>query len=371
MHRILAIIEREVRRFRRSPLLVGITVLGPLLQLVVLGYAFGGTLHGLRLALVDEDHGVPALEIRALANSVGASARTFETIPYDDEAHAIDDLRQGRVNGVLTIPPGYSRRVLAGDDPKVAYIENNSDRFVATALEASLSELVSTSAAARVETRRVSRTPRLEAVELFPFVPYIQYLLPGTVVLAIFTMVMLGGAFSFMDDKTLGLHEGYLVTPLTKLEMVTGFTVSGAVKAMIAGSMLLVIGLPVAGIERAFEPVRLLEMLAVVAATSLALVSLMFMLVARVEDPMVPRIASQLLSTLLYFPSGAVYPTQAFPGWMRAIAAVDPFTYAVHAFKCLLLKDTGLLAVSGDLLYLGLFTVAAMTAATLLFRRTL
>ena len=44
---------------------------------------------------------------------------------------------------------------------------------------------------------------------------------------------------------------------------------------------------------------------------------------------------------MLYFPSGAVYPQQGFPGWMRAIAAVDPFTYAVHAFKSLLLKNTG------------------------------
>jgi ABC-2 type transport system permease protein len=66
-----------------------------------------------------------------------------------------------------------------------------------------------------------------------------------------------------------------------------------------------------------------------------------------------------------------VYPVQAFPGWLRAIAAADPFTYAVHAFKSLLLKNTGFGAVTGDLVYLGIFTVIAMTTATLLFRRTL
>ena len=48
-----------------------------------------------------------------------------------------------------------------------------------------------------------------------------------------------------------------------------------------------------------------------------------------------------VLNTLLYFPSGAVYPTNAFPGWMKVISAVDPFTYAVHGFKELLLKNTG------------------------------
>jgi HlyD family secretion protein len=43
----------------------------------------------------------------------------------------------------------------------------------------------------------------------------------------------------------------------------------------------------------------------------------------------------------------------------------------VRALKSLLLKDTGLLAVWGDLAYLAVFSLVAMTAATLLFKRTL
>ena len=56
---------------------------------------------------------------------------------------------------------------------------------------------------------------------------------------------------------------------------------------------------------------------------------------------------------------------------MKVIAKVDPFTYAVHAFKELLLKNTGVLAISGDLIYLALFAVLMMFLATSLFRRTL
>ena len=72
----------------------------------------------------------------------------------------------------------------------------------------------------------------------------------------------------------------------------------------------------------------------------------MFLLMVRVTDPLVPRAIFGVLNTLLYFPSGAVYPQQGFPAWMQAIAVVDPFTYAVHAFKCLLLKNTGLGAIA-------------------------
>jgi ABC-type uncharacterized transport system permease subunit len=51
------------------------------------------------------------------------------------------------------------------------------------------------------------------------------------------------------------------------------------------------------------------------------------------------------------FPSGAVYPRQGFPAWMQAIATVDPFTYAVHAFRACSLKNTGFEAITGDILY--------------------
>jgi len=78
-----------------------------------------------------------------------------------------------------------------------------------------------------------------------------------------------------------------------------------------------------------------------------------------------------VLNTVLFFPSGAVYPTQAFPAWMKVITTVDPFTYAVHGFKQLVLKNTGLAAIGGDLLYLAVFTLISMAAATVLFRRTL
>jgi ABC-2 type transport system permease protein len=85
----------------------------------------------------------------------------------------------------------------------------------------------------------------------------------------------------------------------------------------------------------------------------------------------VPRATFGVLNTLLVFPSGAVYPVNAFPPWMQVITTIDPFTYAVHGFKELVLKNTGLLAIGSDLAFLALFTVVAMVTATLLFRRTL
>jgi ABC-2 type transport system permease protein len=131
------------------------------------------------------------------------------------------------------------------------------------------------------------------------------------------------------------------------------------------------IGSLIAGVPNPFDPMRLLRLLVVIVVTAFALISLMFLLMVRVSDPLLPRAVFGVLNTLLYFPSGAVYPQQGFPGWMQVIAVADPFTYAVHALKSLLLKNTGFEAISYDLMFLTLFAVVAMTAATALFKRTL
>ena len=371
MQRTLAIIEREMRRFRRSPTLIVISMIFPLIQLVVLGYAFGGNVKHLKLGVVASDHGVPAVHVRELGDAVASGTRTFDTIDYSDQGLALRDLRDGKLNGVLAIPPDFSRRVLARDDPRVALIEDNTDTFVSATMAGVVGSLVGAYNAPAVTTMRVSGATSLDVVEVYPYVPYIQYLLPGSIVMSIFMMVMVGGGIIFIDDKARGLHEGYLVTPITRFELIAGFNLSGTIKAVLAGVVLMTLGSVIAGIPNPFDPLRLARLLLVIIITSFALISMMFLIMVRVTDPLVPRAIFGVLNTLLYFPSGAVYPQQGFPGWMQVIAAIDPFTYAVHALKCLLLKNTGFEAIAYDLMFLSLFAVVAMTAATRLFKRTL
>jgi ABC-2 type transport system permease protein len=370
MHRIWAIIERDLRRFRSSPVLMIVSLIMPLVQLVVLGYAFGGKIKNLDVGLVDEDHGVPAIKLQEMCQAVAANARTFNTISYSDQAAALRDLRDGKIAGMLDIPPEFSRKVLAGANPRIGLIEDNTDQFASSALEGSVAAMLAPYNSAAVEPRTTAAAT-LSVVEVYPYVPYIQYLLPGTIVLAIFVSAMIGGGIIFIDDKARGLHEGYLVTPIRKYELIFGFTFAGAAKAIIAGVVLSTAGSMIAGIPDPLNPVRLAKMLLLVVATALALISMMFLIMVRINDPLVPRAIFGMLNTVLYFPSGAVYPTASFPAWMKAIAVVDPFTYAVHGFKQLVLKNTGLMAISGDLLFLFLFTALAMILATALFRRTL
>src|ERR1700735_1971486 len=102
MNRTLAIIEREMRKFFRSPALMMVSMIFPLVQLVVLGNAFGGKIRAAKMGIVDEDHGTQAIRIKEAFDSVRSTSRTFVTIPYDDEVKAREVGGNGKFQGAGT-----------------------------------------------------------------------------------------------------------------------------------------------------------------------------------------------------------------------------------------------------------------------------
>jgi ABC-2 type transport system permease protein len=368
--RVGAIMERELRKFIRSPMILVMTLMMPLLNLYVLGNAFGGRVTHLKLAVVDEDGGPAGRRVIEALYALESNGDMVRPEPYATERAAAEDVRRGDVQAALVLPPNFSRRVYAGETPQVGLLLDNTDNFVSATMRGLTAGAVQRAARDRPEPRRVQAVT-LAPVELYPFVPYMRYMLPGVISLGLFMSVMIGGAIMYLDDKQRGVHEGYLVTPITKLELVLAQNLAGTVKAAAAGTLLAVIGAMSAGAWGALEPGRLLGMIVVVVLTSFAFMCMTSALVARMDNPIAPRAIFGVLNTLLYFPSGAVYPSQSLPGWLRAIGSVDPFTYVVHALRVLLLKGAAVSVILPDVLFLAGFSAVMFWLSVTLFRRTL
>jgi len=370
MNRMFAIFEREMRKFFRSPILMVMSMMLPIVQLLILGNAYGGKIRGARVAIVDYDHGPQAVKIREACAAIAVNIATFTTVDYSNEVQAREDVRTGKIDAAIVIPAQYSRRVYAQDAPRLGLVVDNSDQFTSSSIESEMQSLVVALDAPVIQPRIVNNIA-IQFVELYPFVSYMKFLLAGTISLAMYISVMIGGGMLYIDDKARGVHEGYLVTPITKLELVMGLNLAGAAKAILAGICLTIIGSLLAGLGTIFNPVADLELLLMIIGTSLAFNGMMFLMMVRVDDPLVPRAMFGVLNTLLFFPSGAVFPIIAFPKWLQAIAIVDPFTYCVHGFKAILLKDGGFVAIQYDLLFLFTFGIGTLLIATPLFKRTL
>ena len=365
-----AIVERDLRKYFRSPALLFASLVMPLFQLVIIGYAFGGKIRDVSVALVDLDRGPEALVLREKFEAIEANARTFKVRVAESMEVALRETREGRVGATIVIPEQYSRRVAQHLRPQLSLVLDNTDPFVVATLTQKLGEVLESVNQPEVALR-YRRQVGLEVVEIFPYVEYVQYLLPGAITLAIFMCVLLGGGILYIDDKVRGIHEAYLVTPISKVELVLGMHVSGVLKGTFAGLVVMLVGVFLAGISHVLTPATLLVLFGFAVLVSSALVSMVSLLMVRVDDPMIPRVVIGLLNTLLFFPSGAVYPISSFPRWLQLVAKVDPFTYAVHGFRSLLLKDTGPSAVLGDIAVLSVLSTVCLAGVLLLFRRRL
>src|SRR5512142_2231286 len=157
MERMMAIVERELRKFFRSPALMMVAMVFPLVQLIILGNAFGGKIRDARIGIVDYDHGPQALKVQEAFDAIQANTKTVKASYYTDEKQAVRDVRNGRLEGALIIPPQFSRDVYARNRPQIALVVDNTDNFMSSAMEEKMAEMVQALNAPQIEPRLVNK----------------------------------------------------------------------------------------------------------------------------------------------------------------------------------------------------------------------
>jgi ABC-2 type transport system permease protein len=107
MNRMFAIIEREMRKFFRSPTLMIMSMMMPMVQLSSWATPSAARSRGRRVAVVDYDHGPQAVKIREAFDAIAANIKTFTTVDYTTSpgarrrAHRQDRRRRHHPRAVL------------------------------------------------------------------------------------------------------------------------------------------------------------------------------------------------------------------------------------------------------------------------------
>lgn len=369
--RALAVTERDLKRFMRNPFVIIASIFMPLMYLIIMGNSFQGELKHLPVLLVDQDKGPYARRVVELMQALEDGPRTLEITRENDQKKAVDMVRDGFYKAVIIIPPDFSRDVVKSVEPQVGLLLDNTDSISANSISGVVSRATAYLKTEYTAVRPDRSKPQLRPIELYKKIDYDASLVPGIIVMAIFMGTTFTGAFSLVMDKFLGIHESYLSTPLTRFDIVAGTIISGVLITTIMSIIVMVGGLLITGIKLAGGANTFILLLATMVLTALGLLSMIFTVLGRADHPRIVGVLVGFLNVIFYFPSGAVYPIESLPGWLRAFATVNPEAYAVHAFKELILKGSGFVAVRGDLMFLACFTVFMLFLATLTFKRTM
>ena len=370
--KFLAIMRRDLKKLRRNPITLISTILMPIVYLIIIGNSFQGQLKHLPLVVVAQDHGLYARRIVQQLMALQAGPKIVDLSFASDPGRAIGDVRDGIYKGAVIIPPGFSHDVAEGRIGEIGLFTDNVDAISSVTLEGVMAQASATVKVAFV----TAREPKLNSISmrpswLFPYVDYDRSLIPGVIVMAIFMGSLMSGVFNWVMDKFMGVTECYLVTPLSRWDIAGGILASGVTVTSIAGMTVLFLGLLITGGRIIGGIPAMLMLVGIIVVTSTGLLAMTFSLLGRAGHPRLVGTFSGFLNVILFFPSGAIYPVESFPPWLRAFARYNPETHAVSAIKSILFKGADLSAVSGNIIFLLCFTALMLVLASVSFKRTL
>ncbi|MEM9416238.1 MAG: ABC transporter permease [Planctomycetota bacterium] len=184
-------------------------------------------------------------------------------------------------------------------------------------------------------------------------VGYLAYFFPGALVMILlFTAIF--STISVIEDRREGFLQGVLVSPAPRLAVVLGKVLGGASIASSQGLVFLLLfplvsgdwpGLGMYLAAALFMPV-----------VAIGLTGLGLVLAWPMDSTAGYHAMMNILLMPMWFLSGAVFPVETAPGWMRIVMAVNPLTYGHQTLAGLLLGDG-----AGETL-LPLWACAAITA---------
>jgi ABC-2 type transport system permease protein len=193
---------------------------------------------------------------------------------------------------------------------------------------------------------------------------YIEFLVPGIMAQTVLFSAMFYGAM-IMFDKQFGFLKETLVAPVSRFSIMFGGALGGATTATMQGSLVFLISLALGFRPHswALVPVAIV----ILGLLAVAIASFSSGIGSFVQDMQGFQAINQFLVFPLYFLSGALYPLQHVPKWLRIISECNPMSYAVDAMRDILIGQShfGLLK---DLIVLLVAVIAMVIFGSYRFR---
>jgi ABC-2 type transport system permease protein len=186
---------------------------------------------------------------------------------------------------------------------------------------------------------------------------YLDFMAPGILAQSIlFSAIFYGIAIIW--ERDLGIVHKLLVTPASRTALVLGKAVAAGLRGLVQAVVvyLVALGLNV-GIRWDLGAMVNVALAVFLGSCIFATFSLVIACVVKTRERFMG--IGQVLTMPLFFASNAIYPIELMPGWLKAIAIVNPLTYLVDA-----LRDT--MIVGGHGMYPLAVSFGVMAAVFLL-----
>ncbi len=370
LRRVAALFRRVAAEIRRDRPSLGILFLAPILLTGLVSFI----LRESQAPAITADvvaAGAPAPLAGALRSALTAGGATV--VDVADEATARQDVEQGRASLAILLPAdpagGLTVVTLGLDAPG----ESAQLGAVQKAVQASFAS-VGGASGGPITHATIYGQPTDDPVASFA---------PAIVGFFAYFFVYVLTGVSFLRERTGGTLERLLATPVTRAEIVTGYTLGFGLFATVQVIVLLLwalgtVNVPAIGplpafaiglgIPAAGSPVLafLVVLLLAVGAVSLGIFLSTF---ARTELQVIQFIPLVLAPQFLL--SGVIFPVSSLPAVLQPLVGLMPLNYAVDGLRQVFIRgaDLGVGALQLDLAVLAAIAVFFGVVASLTIRR--
>ncbi len=184
-------------------------------------------------------------------------------------------------------------------------------------------------------------------------VNYVRYLVPGIMGMSLLFQSMFAG-LSVLWDREFGFLKEIMVAPVSRVSIVLGRIAGGSTTALIQGFLILAVSLAVGFTIRGLPGLFLGVVFMILISTSFIGLGLVF--ASRIKDMQGYSLIMNFVVFPLFFLSGALYPLDNLPPWLRVLSFLDPLTYGVDGLRGALIGVSS----RGTLLNLGIMALISI-----------
>ena len=371
LKRFFAVIGKEFVQMRRDRVTFAMIIGIPILQMVLFGFAINSDPKHLPTAVIAGDHSVFSRTIiSAMQNS--DYFQVVETVPSEDEAKQL--VEKGDVQFVLTIPQGFARKLIRGEQPSLLLTADATDP-AATSNALAAFRVVAERALSRDFNGPLSYLkrcgPPLDVILHPRFNPeaITQYnVVPGLMGVVLTMTLVIITALAVTRERERGTMENLLSTPVRPVEVMIGKIIPYIIVGYIQMGVILLAArylflVPIVGNLYLLLLVSLLFI-----AANLG-VGLTFSTLARNQLQAVQMAFFFFLPSILL--SGFMFPFRGMPVWAQRIGEILPLTHFLRIVRGIILKGNSLDQILPNLWPITLFLIVSLSIGLKRYRSTL
>ena len=338
--RIFGLAVKEFQQLSRDKLLLAFLILGPLLELLLMGSLSGGGIKNLPLAVIDQDRTSSSRHLIAKLD------RTDE-LRVEAYGSTVDEARQwmqeGDIAAIAVVPRGYGQALTnPTDGAEVQIIADGSNQIVSTValgtaedvaaqIRQDLSAFRSSASQGPIDLRFVARFNA--AMEDQP------HSITAMLGMIVFEVALVVAAQSIAREREMGTLEQLRVTPLARLDLMIGKTLPTLVIGM--ADFLLMMGVAVLWFD---TPVRgsllLLTFLTVPFVLAQIGWGTLISLISRTQQQAMLFVFALAMVEVAF--SGFLVPAGDMPGVMQAISYISSVQHYLVIIRGVTLRGAGL-----------------------------